>query len=1109
MHFAHDRNLLFGILALQLDFISQPQLVEGMQAWMLNKGKSLGDVFFEKGFVTLQRKGLLDNLVAEHVKQHNNDPERSLAAVGLAYSIKQQLDALGDPEISLAAACLKTSNPVSTPPRKTGKPSRSQHHADALEGAAESPGDLATMPHISREEDIAPIRFSIVRPLAEGGLGIVSVAHDTELSREVALKEIKAAYADHLDSRARFLKEAEITGRLEHPGIVPVYGLGTYPDGRPYYAMRMIKGESLKEAIDDFHAKDAKPRDVGSRLIEQRELLRRFLDVCNAIEYAHSRGIVHRDLKPANIMLGKYGETLVVDWGLAKSVGETEQQTRADETVIVPELGMESVPTQIGEVVGTIAYMSPEQASGRQDAISPTTDVYALGATLYNLLTGKLSQYGSDAGALLRNIIHGKFPRPREVKKGIPFALEAICMKAMATKAGDRYLSARALADDIEHYLADEPISAAKEPLTQRLQRWFRKHPKITSALPVLIVAAGMIAGLLWYGQNSLQKKNKELQIANEREEKARGIAEDAREQALVEKNNAETQRDHAQEVSRFISDLFRRPNAAVSGISGKKVTAFEIIQDARERMKERFDDKPEVKRELLRLLGDTFLALGLNAEATPLLEEAAIISQRTDSEDPILYLQDLDRLATTQQVQGRFEDAIANFKKEMELAVQLKESHAGTELGQKAADVHKTAQSNLAACYQIAGDYSNAEKLLLEDIPQVERSLPETDLGHAMQWQTLAALHRNMGDPIAAMSDIEKAFEKLAKAVSPADEPHLKESVSLELAATKGAILREQRRLPEAIDLLRKTLQGRQALEGEDHPHTLNSMRNLARALQEAGELNEAWTLYETAHAGLQNSSVKTFVAKLLPDMASCLYDLGRMQEAKEKYEAAITTMRTVLGDRHPETAAAKCDQAGVLCDLGETELALKLCEESFATLLSMPKGYPATRATLEQLSRIHIMGRNYESALALLDQWQETLRAKGLLESPEATRLGISRVSSLISLGRLKEAQQAIADLDAIVSSVSLLEPEKNRLAFLKELVIQSSPDGKLATLQAPFMTLWRAGALPSRRQWYAVEACDKLLEWMASHGQSEKVQAKAANMRDELLKRISESR
>ena len=163
-------------------------------------------------------------------------------------------------------------------------------------------------------------RFQIVRLHDRGGLGEVYVARDQQLHRIVALKRIKQAHAGDQDKRARFVVEAEITGRLEHPGIVPVYGLGAYDDGRPFYAMRFIRGDNLKAAIEQFH-QDEEGRGPGARTLALQKLLRRFLDVCNAIDYAHSRGVLHRDLKPGNIMLGKYGETLVVDWGLAKTVG--------------------------------------------------------------------------------------------------------------------------------------------------------------------------------------------------------------------------------------------------------------------------------------------------------------------------------------------------------------------------------------------------------------------------------------------------------------------------------------------------------------------------------------------------------------------------------------------------------------------------------------------------------------------------------------------------------------------------------------------------------------------------------------------------------------------
>ena len=185
-----------------------------------------------------------------------------------------------------------------------------------------APDSEATMTYGPASAATTGSRFRILRPHAKGGLGQVSVALDSELNREVALKEIRPERADNQDSRTRFLVEAEITGRLEHPGVVPVYGMGCDPRGRPFYAMRFVEGDTLKEAIDCFHASGGTTgTDERQWNLALRQLLNRFVVVCNVMDYAHSRGVIHRDLKPANILLGPYGETLVVDWSLAKVVG--------------------------------------------------------------------------------------------------------------------------------------------------------------------------------------------------------------------------------------------------------------------------------------------------------------------------------------------------------------------------------------------------------------------------------------------------------------------------------------------------------------------------------------------------------------------------------------------------------------------------------------------------------------------------------------------------------------------------------------------------------------------------------------------------------------------
>ncbi len=355
-------------------------------------------------------------------------------------------------------------------------------------------------------------RFRILRPHAKGGLGQVSVALDQELHREVALKEILVHLSDDTNARERFVLEAEITGGLEHPGIVPVYALGQSDDGRPYYAMRFIKGDSLKQSIEQFHKADnPNLKDEGERQMALRQLLGRFIVVCNAMDYAHSRGVLHRDLKPGNIMVGEYGETLVVDWGLAKALGQREVGT--DATPLRPSSALSSsVQTMQGSAIGTPAYMSPEQAAGKLDELGPTTDVYSLGATLYHLLCGRPPFEKEDLYEILKKVHRGEFPRPRSVLPTIPRGLEAICLKGMALRPEDRYPTARAMADDIEHWLADEPISAAEDSAVERLGRWARKHKSLVQAGSVSLLLITLITSIA-YGFVSLS--NKRLNLAN------------------------------------------------------------------------------------------------------------------------------------------------------------------------------------------------------------------------------------------------------------------------------------------------------------------------------------------------------------------------------------------------------------------------------------------------------------------------------------------------------------------------------------------------------------------------------------------------------------------
>jgi tetratricopeptide (TPR) repeat protein len=305
-------------------------------------------------------------------------------------------------------------------------------------------------------------RYDPVRVLGQGGMGLVFLVEDRLLGRRVALKEMSAAGPE---AAAAFVREARITGRLQHPGVVPVYDFIPLPDGRAFYTMKPLAGGTLKAAADAFHAA-VPPRPAEARPF--RDLLRAFVAVARTAHHAHRCGVVHRDIKGPNVQVEEPGTAVVLDWGVAA------------------ELGPDGVAP--GAVCGTPLYMSPEQARG--EPVGPPSDVYALGALLYELLTGAPPVAGKGTFEIVTNVIAGRITPPRERSAWVPAALEAVCLKALRTEPPARYASADALADDVQRYLDDEPVAAHRPPLGERLGRWARRH----RALVRTAIAAGALA---------------------------------------------------------------------------------------------------------------------------------------------------------------------------------------------------------------------------------------------------------------------------------------------------------------------------------------------------------------------------------------------------------------------------------------------------------------------------------------------------------------------------------------------------------------------------------------------------------------------------------------
>jgi eukaryotic-like serine/threonine-protein kinase len=369
---------------------------------------------------------------------------------------------------SRTPADLRAATPRPTLQNAAGKPEEeggSPHLPERPEGGFAHKG---TVPFsLPSENDVTELRYAIGQLHAEGGIGQVWLAHDRQFDRDVAIKTLRPELLQHDRVRSRFLQEAQITGQLEHPGIVPVYelvaGVGL---GSPFYSMRFVRGRTLVDAARDYHKKRLAGKDEPLDLVS---LLSAFVTVCNTVAYAHSRGVIHRDIKGENVLLGDFGEVFVLDWGVAKLLGTREKA--ASSTAAAELLPADPNGTIQGDIVGTPAYMAPEQAEGRTELIDRRTDIYGLGAILYEILTGQPPFDGASTLELLAKVVRDAPTPPRALWPQVPTKLEAICLRALSKDPADRHASAAELGEEIQTW-QDAERREAEEELRRSRERF-------------------------------------------------------------------------------------------------------------------------------------------------------------------------------------------------------------------------------------------------------------------------------------------------------------------------------------------------------------------------------------------------------------------------------------------------------------------------------------------------------------------------------------------------------------------------------------------------------------------------------------------------------------
>ncbi|MEX2168299.1 MAG: protein kinase [Pirellulales bacterium] len=775
-------------------------------------------------------------------------------------------------------------------------------------------------------------RFCKVRLHAFGGIGEVWVAVDHQLSREVALKVLQNRHQGDDSKHQRFLIEGQVTGILEHPGIVPVYSLGIDAEAQPFYAMRFVRGESLRAAFRQFREKRIPGRRIERHDLEFRSLVQRVIDVCYTIAYAHSRGVLHRDLKPENIMLGKYGETYVVDWGMARTLGgqiadssmPTEGLVRTDRPTFYSE-------TQYGSALGTPGFMSPEQAQGQTDELSGATDIYSLGCILYYLLAGQAPISSDGFTDFLNRVTMGDFLSPELIDSTAPRGLSAICMKALAVRPVDRYSSANELAAELERWLADEPLAALPDTRLQHVARFARRHYRWLAPLVLglsLVTAITIAAAVLI--------------------NRARFNAEAAARSEEVAKDRAEHNFLKARET---VDQWLTGYTEALANYPGVQQFRKRMLEQAAVQY-EQFVQEESTDGSLQLEQGRTYLRLG-DIRRRLLDPAAALVSYRRASElferlpaDQLAkqgLAESWGRLALVQAELGDNEAALASHRQAVTLATGL--TGAQTADAAEAAELLATLEINLANHLAILSQFSESEDAFSDSIRQLRHLIrlkparPELHDALATALLGTGQVALKQGKAIEARRSIGKAVEVLTAAPAMAGETHKR----LELLALGNLLLASvEGRL------------GNYVTEATGYHQALDAYTTLAQELPDVPRYAEE-------------------AARIRIDLGQTLLKLGRTSEAQEALKLSLQSLEEF--SKRYQNVPRFTEARGLATDLaaqveyvaGRDAAAIVLFRAAIALFQTLVKEFPDVP---EYRSRLAVAEMHL--ATALLSQGQ-----------------------------------------------------------------------------------------------------------------------------------------
>ncbi|HEV8060357.1 MAG TPA: tetratricopeptide repeat protein [Gemmataceae bacterium] len=886
-----DSNLLFGVLAFQAGLIDAKQFASACSLWCAGRELPLAQILVDQGWLTPKDRDHIAYLLERNLQKHEGDEQASLAAAADA-KIVQILQSIKDPVIEHSLASLPHPEGYVLLSTRTYEPEHRE-------------------------------RYTLTRLHAEGGIGQVWLARDSDLSREVALKELKPERAENPGQWDRFLEEARLTSQLQHPGIVPVYELARRSDSQqPFYTMRFVKGRTLRDAIKTYH----EHRAAGvAELLEGRALIEAFVGVCHAIAYAHSRGVIHRDLKPQNVVLGDFGEVIVLDWGLAKVIDHPEGSLDSP-PVVAGNQGQRDDTVQ-GHVLGTPAYMSPEQAAGRVDLIGRSSDVYGLGAILFQILTDKPPFTGSSTDEVLQRVRSIAPPAPRELAADVPPALEAVCLRALAKFPQDRYASAEDLGNEIKRWLADEPVRAYREPVLVRAGRWARRHRTAVASVAVLLVTLVVASSV--------------------------GMV-------LVTREKNRTAQQAA--ISRALNDFLNDDLLAQADprrMPDKDLKVRTLLDRAKERLDGRFPHQPVVEARVRNTLGSAYLSLGDFVTAESLLRAARALYESN------LPAEDRTRLRSNAEL------GFALFKLGSPDAEKLLSETLAVQKRVLDADDPDALRTMIVLAHVLDDrpPYEESQKIYEEVLAAEKRTLGDTDPATLMTQTDLAVNLKRRGHSEDARKLLEDTLATQKRTLKPNDLDLLSSMNNL------ASALESLGRYAESLKVSSELLPLQKQSLPVDHPDIANSMMSIANNLSKLGQYEQSLKMFEETIA-VQKRSLPDGHQRTLVTMrgyANLLSRQGHREKARTVFEETISIQERTLPPGDPQTLATMRD-LGILLDvMGQSEAALKLKEKILA--IRRLAHSPTHSDTLEAMRSIAIsktnLGRNREA----LQMYEEIL--------------------------------------------------------------------------------------------------------------------------------------